>query len=159
MSIRDTVPHRAAIAFFSSRMYRRDRPRSAHHLPGPLPARPRPATRDQRGPQRGRVVEPPAGIYRRLADARPGAFLPDLATALTSQSVFLSELGRREEAQAAIEEAAGIYRRLADARPDAFLPDLATALCNMADVLEALQRSTEADAACAEAERIRAISA
>ena len=44
---------------------------------------------------------------------------------LNNQSGRLAELGRREEALAAIEEAAGIYRQLAEARPDAFLPDLA----------------------------------
>ena len=41
---------------------------------------------------------------------------------LNNRSVFLADLGRREEALAAIEEAAGIYRELAQARPDAFRP-------------------------------------
>ena len=45
----------------------------------------------------------------------------------------MADLGRREEALAAIEEAAAIYRRLAEARPDAFLPDLAAALNNQSE--------------------------
>ena len=36
----------------------RGRPRPEDHLRGPLPARPGPAARDQRGPQRRRVLEP-----------------------------------------------------------------------------------------------------
>jgi hypothetical protein len=40
----------------------------------------------------------------KLAQARPDVFLPDLAMALNNQSVYLSELGRREEALAAAEE-------------------------------------------------------
>jgi hypothetical protein len=52
----------------------------------------------------------------KLAQARPDVFLPDLAMALNNQSVYLSELGRREEALAAAEEAARIYRALAQAR-------------------------------------------
>jgi tetratricopeptide (TPR) repeat protein len=70
--------------------------------------------------------------YRRLAQARPDAFLPDLATSLNNQSNRLSELGRREDALAAIQEAVTIRRRLAQARPDAFLPDVAMSLYNLA---------------------------
>ena len=44
---------------------------------------------------------------------------------LNNLSNRLADLGRREEALAAIQEAAGIYRELAAARPDAFRPDLA----------------------------------
>ncbi|MBF0334157.1 MAG: tetratricopeptide repeat protein, partial [Alphaproteobacteria bacterium] len=67
-------------------------------------------------------------IRRRLAEARPDAFLPDLATALNSLGNSLSDLGQREEALEAAREAVEIYRRLAEVRPDAFLPDLATSL-------------------------------
>ena len=45
-------------------------------------------------------------------------------------SVRLGDLGRREDALAAIQEAAGTYRELAAARPDAFRPDLAMSLNN-----------------------------
>ncbi|WJK33043.1 hypothetical protein [Solwaraspora sp. WMMA2065] len=63
---------------------------------------------------------PPAGgpngkrygcVYRRLADANPAAYLPDLAGSLNNWSVDLGEVGRREEGLAAIEEAVTIYRR------------------------------------------------
>ena len=76
------------------------------------------------------AIEQAAGIYRQLAQARPDAFLPNLAAALNNQSNRLADLGRREEALAAIEQAVTIRRQLAQARPDAFLPDLAMALNN-----------------------------
>ena len=63
---------------------------------------------------------------------------------LVDLSNRIVDLGRREEALAAIEEAAGIYRQLAQARPDAFLPDLATALNNLARALSSLDRPAEA---------------
>ena len=95
--------------------------------------------------------EEAAGIYRRLAQADPDAFLPDLAMSLTNQSACLSELGRREHALAASEEAAGINRRLAQARPDAFLPDLAMSLTNQSRCLSELGRREHALAASEEA--------
>ena len=70
-------------------------------------------------------------IYRRLAAARPDAFLPNLACSLNNLGNRLSELGRREDALAATHEATDIYRRLAAARPDAFLPNLAMSLNNL----------------------------
>src|ERR1019366_1283655 len=60
--------------------------------------------------------------------ARPDAFLPDLATALNNQSERLADLGRREEALAAIEEAATTYRALAQARPAVFAGRYASSL-------------------------------
>ena len=67
-------------------------------------------------------------LYRELAAARPDAFRPDLARSLNSLAARLADLGRREDALAAIEEAARIYRELAAARPDAFRPDLEQSL-------------------------------
>jgi tetratricopeptide (TPR) repeat protein len=67
-------------------------------------------------------------ILRKLASARPDAFLPDLATSLNNLGGMLSHLGRREDALSATQEAVEILRKLASARPDAFLPDLATSL-------------------------------
>jgi tetratricopeptide (TPR) repeat protein len=52
-------------------------------------------------------------IYRRLAQTRLDAFLPDLAVSLNSSGIRLSDLGRREEALAATQEAVDIKRRLA----------------------------------------------
>ena len=61
------------------------------------------------GPARGRAGRDPGSghILRELAAARPDAFRPDLAMSLNNLSVRLADLGRREDALAAIEEAAG----------------------------------------------------
>ncbi len=93
--------------------------------------------------------------YRELIAARPDAFRPDLAAALTSQSVQLAGLGRREEALAAIEEAVTAYRGLIAARPDTFQPDLAAALTNQSVRLAELGRWEEALTAIEEAVAIR----
>jgi tetratricopeptide (TPR) repeat protein len=95
--------------------------------------------------------EEAAAIYRQLAEARPDAFLPDLATSLSNQSVRQSELGRREEALAAGEEAVTIRRQLAQADADAFLPDLAISLNNQSNRLSEMGRREEALAAVEEA--------
>jgi tetratricopeptide (TPR) repeat protein len=92
---------------------------------------------------------------RQLADTRPDAFLPNLARSLNNQSACLSELGRREDALAAIEEAVTAYRQLADTRPDAFLPDLAGSLSNQSRCLSELGRREDALAAIEEAVTIR----
>ncbi|MFG3602529.1 tetratricopeptide repeat protein [Micromonospora chersina] len=63
------------------------------------------------------AIEEAATTYRRLADANPAAYLPNLAASLNNLSVDLGEAGRRDEALAAIEEAATIRRQLADANP------------------------------------------
>ena len=70
---------------------------------------------------------------------------------LNNLSVRLADLGRREDALAAIQEAAGIYRELAAARPDAFRPDLAMSLTNLSIRLGDLGRREDALAAIQEA--------
>ena len=90
-------------------------------------------------------------IYRRLAELRPDAFLPNLATSLNNTGAMLSNLGRREDALAASQEAVDIYRRLAELRPDAFLPNLATSLNNTGAMLSNLGRREDALAASQEA--------
>jgi tetratricopeptide (TPR) repeat protein len=90
-------------------------------------------------------------IYRRLAETRPDAFLPDVAMSLNRLGIRLSNLGRREEALAASQEAVAIHRRLAETRPDAFLPDLASSLNNLGIRLSNLGRREEALAASQEA--------
>jgi tetratricopeptide (TPR) repeat protein len=72
-----------------------------------------------------------------------------------TQSVGLSDLGRREDALAAIKEAVDVYRELARARPDAFLPDLAVSLNNQSVGLSDLGRREDALAAIKEAVAIR----
>ncbi len=56
-------------------------------------------------------------VYRGLAEARPDAFLPDLASSLNNHAVRLGEVGQREEALEASVEAVTVYRDLAEARP------------------------------------------
>ena len=67
----------------------------------------------------------------------------------------LSDLGRREDALAAVEEAVRLRRTLAAARPDAFTPGLAGSLNNLANFLSALGRREDALAAAEEAVRLR----
>ena len=78
-------------------------------------------------------------------------FRPDLAMSLNNLAVQLADLGRREDALAAIREAAGIYRELAAARPDVFRPDLAMSLTNLSSGLADLGRREDALAAIREA--------
>jgi len=92
-------------------------------------------------------------IYRQQAQTSPDAVLPYLARSLNNQSNRLSDMGRREEALAAIEEAVTIYRQLAQRWPAAFVPDLVMSLNNLADALATLRRKSEADAARVEAAR------
>jgi hypothetical protein len=75
--------------------------------------------------------------------------------ASVSLSNRLGDLGRREEALAAIEEAVAIYRQLAGARPAAFLADLTTSLYNLANILSLLNRGAEASAIRNEADAAR----
>ncbi|MFD9741455.1 hypothetical protein, partial [Umezawaea sp. NPDC059074] len=89
--------------------------------------------------------------HRELAEARPDAFLPHLATSLNNQSIRLANLGRREEALDAATEAVNIRRSLAEARPDAFLPNLAGSLNNQSVRLGELGRREEALDAATEA--------
>ncbi len=89
-------------------------------------------------------------------DARGGE--PDaasrLAMSLNNLSNRLGDLGRREEALAAIQEAVTIRRELAAARPDAFRPDLAASLNNLSNRLGDLGRREEALAAIQEAAEV-----
>ncbi|MFI1177881.1 tetratricopeptide repeat protein, partial [Streptomyces melanogenes] len=80
--------------------------------------------------------------------------LPVLARSLNNLSVRLGDVGRREEALAAVNEAVDIWRDLARSRPDAFLPDLATCLNNLSADLGAVGRREEALAAVNEAVKV-----
>ncbi len=89
--------------------------------------------------------------YRRLAEANPAAYLPNLAASLNNLSGRLSETGDRTGALEAITEAVTGYRRLAEANPAAYLPDLAASLNNLSGCLSetgdragALEAITEA---------------
>jgi tetratricopeptide (TPR) repeat protein len=98
-----------------------------------------------------KAAEEAVGHYRALAEARPDAFIPDLALSLNNLANRLSDLGRREEALKVAEEAVGLRRALAEARPDAFIPDLALSLNNLANMLSDLGRREEALKAAEEA--------
>jgi tetratricopeptide (TPR) repeat protein len=82
-----------------------------------------------------RAIEEAVEIYRRLAQAQPAAFEPDLADSLNNLSVQLGESGDRAGALRAIEEVVAIYRRLAQALPAAFEPALATSLNTLSNTL------------------------
>ncbi|WBB99575.1 tetratricopeptide repeat protein [Solwaraspora sp. WMMA2080] len=92
-----------------------------------------------------------ADIYRRLAQANPAAYEPNLAGSLNNLGMMLSEAGRRDEALTATTEAADIYRRLAQANPAAYEPNLAMSLwteawvrtANQYELPEALKAATE----------------
>jgi tetratricopeptide (TPR) repeat protein len=96
-------------------------------------------------------------IRNRLSvrESAPDAVRPDLAMSLNNLSNRLRDLGRLEEALAAVEEAVEIRRELVASRPDAVRPDLAMSLNNLSNRLRDLGRSEEALAAIEEAVEIR----
>ena len=96
-----------------------------------------------------------AGIYRKLAEKNPQAFLPHLAASLNNLGTMFSYLGRREEALVAAQVAADISRKLAEKNPQAFLPDLAMSLNNLGNWFSGLGRREEALVAAQEAADIR----
>jgi tetratricopeptide (TPR) repeat protein len=100
------------------------------------------------------LAETAAVVLQQLAEESAGD-TEKHAHWLVGLGNWLPDLGRREEALAAVEEAVTAYRPLAEARPDAFLPDLAMSLNNLADILAALKREPEADAARIEAVELR----
>jgi tetratricopeptide (TPR) repeat protein len=99
------------------------------------------------------LAAPAALVLQQLADDSTDD--SERAERLLDLSNRLGDLGRREEALAAIEQATGIYRELAEARPDAFLPNLATSLRNLADTLSSLNRDAEASVIREEADAAR----
>ncbi len=90
-------------------------------------------------------------IRRRLAEASPGAYLPDLAMSLNNLGIVLSGVGRFKAARTATEEAVQLYRRLAAADPAAHEPSLARALSNLGNRMSDAGRADEALAATGEA--------
>jgi len=84
---------------------------------------------------------------RQRAATDPNAALPDLARSLNNLSLRLADLGRREDALAAIEEAVDIRRRLAAANPagdpDRFAEPARNALTNLTVDLRDLGRSEQ----------------
>jgi tetratricopeptide (TPR) repeat protein len=108
-------------------------------------------------PHPSTVLAAPAAVAaRRVLDALPADTQPEArAEWLNNLSVRLADLGRPEQALAAIEEAVTTYRQLAAARPDAFLPHLATSLNNLSNRLADLGRPEQALTAIEEAATTR----
>ena len=94
-------------------------------------------------------------IRRQLAEASPGAYLPDLAASLNNMANALTDVGRRDEALEVAGEAVTDYRQLAEASPGAYRPALATSLNNMANFLSDVGRRDEALEVASEAVTIR----
>lgn len=65
-----------------------------------------------------RVASRSVTDYRALAKGNPGEFRPLLGVSLNEQSRFLADLGRDDEALAAIREAVTIFRSLSEASGD-----------------------------------------
>ena len=93
--------------------------------------------------------------FRRLAQANPVRFAPDLASSLNNLSVHLSDAGDGAGAFAAIREAADSYRRLAQDNPARFAPDLAMSLLNLSNRLSDAGDGAGAITAIREAVEIR----
>eukprot|EP01037_Dinobryon_pediforme_P017417 gene17417-17608_t len=109
--------------------------RTAHSLHGQIP------------PQTLRMARAALALIQRASadpDLTSEAGKATHAGNLHSLGVFLSAVGRREEALTATEQAVGAYRELVARNRDAFLPDLARSLSAMGDVLFALGRGTDA---------------
>ena len=58
-----------------------------------------------------KAAEEAVGHYRALAEARPDAFIPNLALSLNNLANMLSDLGRREEALRRPKRRSGITAR------------------------------------------------
>ncbi len=75
--------------------------------------------------------------FRKLAEAAPARFLPDLASSLNNLSNRLSAAGDGAGALTAIQEAVGIRRRLVQSEPRRYAHLLASSLKNMAILIAA----------------------
>jgi tetratricopeptide (TPR) repeat protein len=93
-------------------------------------------------------------IRRKLAEANPDAYLPDVATTLNNLAVLYGNTQRIKEAEQAYAEALTIRRKLAEANPDAYLPYVAIALNNLAYFHYSGGRLGEAGAQASKAEEI-----
>ena len=73
-------------------------------------------------------------IRRRLADANPNTYLPDVAKTLNNLGTLYGNRHDVAAAQAAFDEALHIHRRLADTNPDTYLLDVARTLNNLGNL-------------------------
>ncbi|MGA2206286.1 MAG: tetratricopeptide repeat protein, partial [Terracidiphilus sp.] len=93
--------------------------------------------------------------YRKLAEANPDAYLPDVGMTLNNLANLYSNTQRMKEAEQAYAEALALRRKLAEANPDAYLPDVAMTLNNLANLYSDTQRMKEAEQAYVEALDLR----
>jgi tetratricopeptide (TPR) repeat protein len=91
------------------------------------------------------------GIRRKLAEANPEAYLPDVAMTLNNLAILYSDTQRLQQAGEAYSESLDVYRKLAQANPEAYLPDVAMTLNNLGLLYRATQRLHEAEEVYAEA--------
>jgi hypothetical protein len=78
---------------------------------------------------------------------------------LNNQSNRLADLGRREDALAAMEEAVTIRHQLTLVRPGIYTAPLKSSLKQLADILTSLGRASDAASAAAEAAQLGSTSA
>jgi tetratricopeptide (TPR) repeat protein len=91
-------------------------------------------------------------FYRKLAEADPDSYLPELGAHLYAHSWAPGAAAEpTAEALDALEEATDIYRRLADAHPGEFTADLAACLTTLAECYEQLMKRSDALTATEEA--------
>jgi tetratricopeptide (TPR) repeat protein len=90
-------------------------------------------------------------VYRKLAQANPDAWLPDIAATLNNLANLYSDTERMMQAEQAYAEALDLHRKLAQANPGVYLPDVAMTLNNLAMLLSDTQRTNQAEQAYAEA--------
>jgi tetratricopeptide (TPR) repeat protein len=88
---------------------------------------------------------------RKLAQANPDAWLPDIATTLNNLADLYGDTQRIKQAEEAYGEALDLRRKLAQDNPSAYLPDVATTLNNLANLYSDTQRMNQAEEAYAEA--------
>ena len=86
-------------------------------------------------------------IRRRLAEANPQTYLPDVAMTLNNLAILQADTNEFPAALEAYTEALTIRRRLAEANPQTYLPDVAMTLNNLA----ILQKATNEFPAALEA--------
>lgn len=83
-------------------------------------------------------------IWRQLADERPEAFLPSLATSLSNISQYLYQLGQHRYSLDCAEEAVLIFNQLVNEDGKSFEPKVAKSLSTLANRYSELGRHEEA---------------
>lgn len=84
-------------------------------------------------------------IRRRLAEANPAAYEPELATSCNNLGVLLDDSDHKPEAEVFYREALAIRRRLAESNPAAYEPYLAMSCYNLGFLLLDTKRKSEAE--------------